>query len=40
LHEPDSSLGPPKTEVSLCDDFEPDNLVRYDLYNVKSLPSL
>ena len=37
---PNSSLGSPKSEVSLYDDFEPSYLARPNLNNDMSLPSL
>jgi len=40
LHESDSSLGSPKPEISLYDDFEPFYLGRPDLHDVMSFPSL
>ena len=40
LHATDSSLGSPKPEVSLYDDFESSYLTRLDMNNDMPLPSV
>jgi len=40
LHDPDSRLGPPKTKVSLSNNFEPSYLARPDLHDDMPLASL
>jgi len=40
LHENDSSLGTPKPEVNLYDDFEPSYQSMSNLQDVEPLPSL
>ena len=39
-NEPDSSLGSPKFEVNIYDDFKPPYLARPDLNNDMPLPSV